>query len=69
MYGHSQVMYACYVWGRTLRRTAYSTLDGRSASAGGVMYACYVYNATRYGALGHWLLHTLGRTAEPGLSR
>ena len=31
------------------------------------MYACYVYNATRYGARGHELPHTLGRTAEPGL--
>ena len=30
------------------------------------MYSCYVYNATRYGARGH-LLHTLRRTAEPGL--
>ena len=32
-------------------------------------HVCYVYNATRYGARGHGLPHTLGRTAEPGLGR
>ena len=31
--------------------------------------ACYVCNATRYGARGHGLPHTLGRMAEPGLGR